>query len=61
MKADKRFTEQSFGFWAIVKLSSEKAGYSQRKSKNVPFAKVKGLTSKQIRQALEKQGIDLSL
>ena len=48
MKPDNKFTGQNFGFWAVVKLASEKAGYSLRKSKTIPVAKVKGLTSIEI-------------
>lgn len=61
MRPDKRYTGQNLVFWAIVKLASEKAGYSLRKSKKNPIAKVKGLTSTDIRNALEKQGLDLGL
>ena len=61
MKPDAKFIKQSLGFWAIVKLASERAGYSSRKSKNNPFPKVKGLTSDDIRAALQKQGIDLAI
>ena len=60
MKADLRFTDQSLSFWAIVKLASERAGYSTRKSKNNPNPMVKSLTPDEIRNALEKQGIDLA-
>lgn len=61
MKPDLRFVNQSLAFWAIVKLASEKCGYSTRATKKNPIAKVKCLTLEQIRSALEKQGIDLSL
>lgn len=61
MKADPRFLRQSLGFWAIVKLASEKAGYSTRKSKEDPLSRVKSLSSSDIRVALTKQGVDLAV
>ena len=61
MKPDDRFTNQSLAFWAIVKLASEKNGYSTRKTRKNPTSKVKALTCEKIRIALEKQNINLSL
>ena len=35
MKADKRFLNQPLDFWANIKLISQKAGYTDKKTKQI--------------------------
>ena len=55
MKADKRFLNQPLDFWANIKLISQKAGYTDRKTKHI-----KVHTLEEIRKVYESNNLDYS-
>lgn len=57
MKPNLLFKNQGHDFWAIVKYTSEQAGYTSRKTKTTP-SMLKTITPTQIRETLEKRGIN---
>jgi len=57
LKPNLIFKNQGHDFWAIVKYTSEQAGYTSRKTKTTP-SMLKTLTPMQIRETLEKRGIN---
>ncbi|MFN0050227.1 MAG: hypothetical protein ACKVOU_13975 [Cytophagales bacterium] len=55
MKADQRFLNQPLDFWANIKLISQKAGYTDRKTKQI-----KVHTLEEIREVYESNNLDCS-
>ncbi|MGQ0827566.1 MAG: DUF7687 domain-containing protein [Bacteroidota bacterium] len=55
MKADKRFLKQPLDFWANVKLISQKAGYTSKKTKQIKIH-----TLEEIKAVYESNNLDYS-
>lgn len=55
MKADKRFLSQPLDFWANIKLISQKAGYTDKKTKHI-----KVHTLEEIKKVYESNNLDYS-
>lgn len=55
MKADKRFLNQPLDFWANIKLISQKAGYTDKKTKHI-----KVHTLEEIKKVYESNSLDYS-
>lgn len=55
MKADKRFLNQSLDFWANIKLISQKAGYTDKKTKQIKIH-----TLEEIKAVYESNNLDCS-
>ena len=55
MKADKRFLNQPLDFWANIKLISQKAGYTDKKTKQIKIH-----TLEEIKAVYESNNLDCS-
>lgn len=55
MKADKRFLNQPLDFWANIKLISQKAGYTDKKTKHI-----KVHTLEEIKKVYESNNLNYS-
>ena len=55
MKADKRFLNQPLDFWANIKLISQKAGYTDKQTKQI-----KVNTLEEIKKVYESNNLDYS-
>jgi len=58
VKANPLFAKQDLGFWAMVKFVSERAVYTNMKTKKNPVSTLKALTPDEVRGTLEKCDID---
>lgn len=58
MKANPFFAGQDLGFWATVKFVSERAGYTNKKTKKNPVSTLKALAPDEVRGTLEKCDVD---
>lgn len=60
MKADPRFANQNQEFWALVKLASERMGYSERRTKALPATGMRRHSAAAIQGLADANGWDVS-